>query len=621
MCGVVAIYAYGPQASAVDPTEIVAVRDHMASRGPDGKGLWLSTDGRVGFGHRRLAIIGLGEQGAQPMVLERRCRQATDDDTPLVLTYNGEIYNHVALRRALEARGHVFRTGCDTEVILHLYEEHGDRLVQHLRGMFAFALWDGLQQRLLLARDPYGIKPLYYRDDGAQLRVASQVRPLVAAARPRSATPDDAALAAFLLFGNIPEPLTMWQEVREVPAGSSVIVDARGVHEPLTFFSLNDVLREALDGPVPDDRANHLRTALKDSVSAHLVADVEVGVFLSSGVDSAVLLGLAAAKRGTMHAVTLGFAEYEGTPSDEVPLAQETARLYGAEHAVATVSETDFRMCWPTIRDSMDQPSIDGVNTWLVSRAAADAGLKVVLSGLGGDEMFAGYPSFTQVPRWGRLLRAPATIPGLGHFTRRVLQGAFARGATPKTAGALEFGRSIERLWLLWRGVFMPWELPALMGRERARDALDQLDLDARLGAAILPDPGGSVGKIAALESSLYMRNQLLRDADWASMAHSLEIRLPLVDARLLPQAAPILFSERRSGDAKRLFAIAPRPRVLAPVVAHKKTGFSVPLGQWLTRLHDHDSWRRVPLLSGASCPWGRRWAYIVADSFGLLAQ
>jgi asparagine synthase (glutamine-hydrolysing) len=579
----------------------------------------MSRDGRVGLGHRRLAIIGLGEQGAQPMQLERCCARSNDDDTALVVTYNGEIYNHVALRAALEARGHEFRTDCDTEVILHLYEEHGDRFVEHMRGMFAFALWDGIRRRLLLARDPYGIKPLYYRDDGNEIRVASQVRPLAACGN-RSATPDEAALAAFLLFGNVPEPLTLWEEVHEVPAGSCVVVDAHGPHAPVGFFSLNDVLRESLHARVPDDRANHLRAALKDSVTAHLVADVEVGVFLSSGVDSAVLLGLTAAEQGATHAVTLGFAEYDRTASDEVPLAKQTAHLYGAEHTVATVSEADFRASWPSIRDSMDQPSIDGVNTWLASRAAAAAGLKVVVSGLGGDEMFAGYPSFTKVPRWARVLHGPASIPAVGQFTRRMLQSVFSRRTAPKTAGALEFGNSLERLWLLWRGVFMPWELAELLGKERARYALEQLQVDERLRATIMPDPGGNVGKIASLETSLYMRNQLLRDADWASMAHSVEIRLPLVDAQLLPQVAPILFDERRSGDAKRLLAITPRPRVLPPVVAHPKTGFSVPLGQWLTRLNDHDRWRDISLLNAPSCPWGRRWAFIVADSFGLLA-
>jgi asparagine synthase (glutamine-hydrolysing) len=268
----------------------------------------------------------------------------------------------------------------------------------------------------------------------------------------------------------------------------------------------------------------------------------------------------------------------------------------------------------------MDQPTIDGVNTWLVSRVAAEAGLKVVLSGLGGDELFGGYPSFAQVPHRARLLRAPAAIPGLGAVTRGVVRRLPLGRVSPKAAGLLEYGASIERLWFLQRGLFMPWELPAIVGEERARYGLSRLDVDRRLAAAVSPDPGGEVGRIAALESSLYMRNQLLRDADWASMAHSLEVRFPLVDARLLPRVAPVLVGQHGPADTKRLLASAPRPPLVPSAATRSKTGFSVPLARWLPRLDEHDSWRKVPMLTHPSCPWARRWAYIVADSFGLLA-
>jgi asparagine synthase (glutamine-hydrolysing) len=354
-------------------------------------------------------------------------------------------------------------------------------------------------------------------------------------------------------------------------------------------------------------------------VGAHLVADVEVGVFLSSGLDSAALLGLAAEQHDHVQAVTLGFAEFAGTTSDEVPLARDVARRYGARHTVTTVSEAEFGRSLPAILASMDQPSIDGVNTWLVSQAAAEAGLKVVLSGLGGDEVLGGYRSFARVPRWGRLVRGPAAVPGLGGVTRRLLERVSVPGVSPKLAGILEYGSSIERLWFLQRGVFMPWELPALLGEERARHALSHLGLDQLLTAALTPDPESAIGRIAALESSLYLRNQLLRDADWASMAHSLEVRSPLVDARLLPQLAPVLLGQGRPGDTKRRLASAPRPPLSAPVAARPKTGFSLPLGQWLTRLRDHDSWRALPLLNAPSTPWARRWAYIVGQRFGLL--
>jgi asparagine synthase (glutamine-hydrolysing) len=587
----------------------------MSSRGPDGEGLWLSTDRRVGLGHRRLAVIGLGEQGAQPMVFEHRCKHPGGG--PLVLTYNGEIYNYAELRRELEARGHELRTHCDTEVILHLYEDEGDRLVDRLRGMFAFALWDEPRRRMLLARDPYGIKPLYYRDDNEQVTVASQVRSLLEDGD--EPAQNEAAVAAFLLFGSVPEPLTVWEGIRAVPSGSCVVVDACGVAAPSAYFSVHETLARAAHEPVPQDPVEHVRCVLKESVDAHLVSDVEVGVFLSSGLDSSSLLGVAAEGHPNLRAITLGFSEYEATPSDEVPLAREVARSYNARHSVSSISAADFVQCWPAIRDAMDQPSIDGVNTWLVSRAAADAGLKVVLSGLGGDEVFGGYPSFRQIPRRARVLKAATAFPRFGRLTTRALARARLPGVSPKAAGILEYGGSVERLWFLQRGLFMPWELPAILGDDRARHALAQLDVDEHLRSAARPDPGNDTARVAALESGLYMRNQLLRDADWASMAHSLEVRVPLVDARLLRAVAPVLLHQPRPGATKQLLASAPRPRLAASVAGRPKTGFSVPLGRWLTELADHDGWRRIPLLDDRSCPWARRWGYIVADSFGLL--
>jgi asparagine synthase (glutamine-hydrolysing) len=619
MCGIVAVYAYGPRARCPDPDRVIDVRDAMATRGPDGQGLWTSNDHRVALGHRRLAIIGLGAQGAQPMVLEPQCGPpGFEKDAALVLTYNGEIYNYAALRHELQSQGHQLRTHTDTEVILHLYEQYGDRLVERLRGMFAFALWDQRRQRMLLARDGYGIKPLYYRDDGTQVWIASQARPLVGVGA-TPATVSEAALAAFLVLGNIPEPATLWNEIQQVPAGSCLFVDGAGVHKPQCFFSVSDTLREARDGSAPVDPGAQLRDALKDSVAAHLVADVEVGVFLSSGLDSSALLGLATEAHGRLRAVTLGFAEYDHTASDEVPLAREVAARYRAQHVVSTVSAATFTRAWPQIRDAMDQPSIDGVNSWLVSRVAAEAGLKVVLSGLGGDETLGGYPSFARVPRWSRIVKRPAAVPGLGRVTRRTLTHVPLFGVSPKVAGIVEYGTSIERLWFLQRGLFMPWELPMLLGEERAQYALNQLDVNHLLHAAVTPDPGTDAGRIAALESSLYMRNQLLRDADWASMAHSLEVRVPLVDTHVLPAIAPLLLTQDRPGDLKRVLGATPRPQLPASLTNRPKSGFSVPLGQWLTRLNDHDGWKRIPQLKRADCPWARRWAYIVADGFGVL--
>src|SRR6516225_10303747 len=235
MCGIAGIYAYHYAANAVDRVELRRIRDHMAARGPDGLGEWYSQDERVGLGHRRLTIIDLSERGAQPMV---------SPDGKLVVTFNGEIYNYRQLRALLEAKGRRFRTQTDTEVLLHLYAEKGEAMVHDLRGMFAFGLWDAEKSALLLARDPYGIKPLYYADDGWTLRFASQVKALLAGGKV-SRNPEPAGQVGFYLFGHVPEPFTAYQDIRTLPAGATLIVDKIGAHAPQRYHSIAQVFRDA----------------------------------------------------------------------------------------------------------------------------------------------------------------------------------------------------------------------------------------------------------------------------------------------------------------------------------------------------------------------------------------
>ena len=609
MCGIAGIFRYGPGPGTVDEDELLRIRDHMATRGPDGAGSWISPDGIVGLGHRRLAIIGLGDQGAQPMV--SRCRRI-DDAAAAVVTFNGEIYNHADLRSRLTACGHTFRSRCDTEVLLHLYEEYGDDLVHHLRGMYTFGIWDPARRRLLLGRDPFGVKPLYVADDGRTLRFASQARALLAGGAVADDA-DDAAAAAFLVLGSVPEPRTCWSAIRCVRAGTLVGVDDRGA-VTWEFFSVPRELREA-----GQREAVGATRAVRDAVAAHLVADVDIGVFLSGGVDSGAIFGLAAEAHHDVTAVTLAFDDFAGGAADEVPNAARVAAQYGAHHVIDRVTAGDFQASVGSLLQVMDQPTIDGVNTWFVSRAAHRAGLKVVLSGLGGDEITGGYDTFSTLPRWHRRLRPLAQVPGLGRAARFVLQAWSPRLVNPKAASTIEYGRTLESNWLLRRSVFLPWELAPLLGEERAVAALEALDLERTiLAQALAPDPGSDVSRVAAMETSLYMRNQLLRDADWASMAHSLEVRVPLVDATLYRAIAPALSSWTASG-AKAALVSAPRQPLPQEVVEGKKTGFSLPMEQWLRSTRSHDVWRSQPMLARHGTPWSRRWAYTVAAEFGLV--
>ena len=607
MCGIAGIYAYHYAANPADPTELRNIRDHMAKRGPDGRGEWLSPDERVGLGHRRLAILDLSERGAQPM---------SSVDGRLVITFNGEIYNYRELRAGLEAKGYRFRTHTDTEVLLHLYAEKGEALVNDLRGMFAFGLWDAGKRALLLARDPYGIKPLYYADDGWTLRFASQVKALLAGGK-ISRDKEPAGWVGFCLFGSVPEPFTTYQDIRALPAGTAMWVDRTGTREANSFFFLAKAYCDAqpVDPPaIMEEAMTRVREALLDSVRHHLVADVPVGAFLSSGIDSGALVGLMRdAGQQDIQTVTLGFEEFKGTIADEAPLAEEVAARYGTRHVARVVTEREFRDDLPKIFEAMDQPTIDGLNTWFVSKAARELGLKVAISGLGGDELFGGYPSFRDVPRWVRALAVPGRVPLVGDLARWVLtnlEPLFGHHMSPKAAGLLKYGGSYAGAYLLRRGLFMPWELDTVMDPEVARIGLRRLDPLHRIASVLNPMPKTSYGKVAVLESALYMRNQLLRDTDWASMAHSLEVRVPLVDVKLLSQVASVTAN---GGQLKRVLAGAPRVALPPKVIDRPKTGFTTPINAWLQRDARAQQWRRVPALAVDRCAWARRWAYQVA--------
>jgi asparagine synthase (glutamine-hydrolysing) len=574
MCGINGIFAYHSASGAPAEAELLATRDAMRARGPDGSGIWWSGDRRCALGHRRLSIFDLSDRASQPMA-------SADGST--IVTFNGEIYNYKELRAELEADGVRFRTTSDTEVLLHFYAREGARMVHRLRGMFAFAIWDERGRELFLARDPYGIKPLYTANDGWTFRFASQVKALLAGRRV-SCDPEPAGIAGFHLFGSVPEPFTLYRDIRALPAGHTQRIDSAGPREPQPFINLAAILAAGAADPAPAaELGERVRAALRDSIRAHLLADVEVGIFLSAGVDSGALLGLMAdAGQRVIRAITLAFDEFRGTAEDEAPLAREVAERYRARHFVRRVDEHEFRKELPTIIEAMDQPSIDGVNTWFVAKAARELGLKVALSGLGGDELFAGYPSFVDLPRWRRRFGLFAAVPGLGRLARPLIR-AVAPGLAremPKALGLLEFARSWEGAYLLRRGLFLPRELKEVMDPDLAQEGLRRLKPLRRLADNLAPDPGSDVGRVCALESAHYMRNQLLRDADWAGMAHGVEIRVPIVDVTVLKSVAPVL-PRLAPGSGKAAMAEAPSLRLPAAIVNRAKTGFVVPTHAW----------------------------------------
>jgi asparagine synthase (glutamine-hydrolysing) len=572
MCGIAGIFSYRSGAKPVDGEELVRIRDSMARRGPDGAGLWLSPDRRIGLAHRRLAIIDLSDNGAQPM---------TSSDGSLHITFNGEIYNYRQLKSELEAKGYAFRSSSDTEVMLHLYADRGPDMVHALRGMYAFALWDERKKGLLLARDAFGIKPLYYADDGASLRFASQVKALLHGGA-ISPHPEPAGYVGFLTWGCVPEPFTLHREIRALPSGSHLWIDQGGAKGPTRFFSVRDefLRAEELAESIPAHEAvQRVLEALKDSVAHHLVADVPVAAFLSAGLDSATTVALASdVSKRNLRTLTLGFQEYSGTPNDETALAALVSARFGATHETRWVQRSDFDDDLERILDAMDQPSTDGVNTYLVSKAAAGAGMKVALSGLGGDELFAGYPSFADVPRIRNLAKASAFSPAAGRWLRKLLSPILGGLSSPKYAGLLEYGGTYGGAYLLRRSLFMPWEIEEILEPDVAAQGWRDLQTLPHL-AQDIQGLRSSRSIVSTLELDWYMRNQLLRDSDWAGMAHSLEIRVPYVDVTFFRAVLPVLVSGLPIG--KTDVASALHPPLPDEVLKRGKTGFLVPVQQW----------------------------------------
>ena len=537
MCGIVGILARNTQ---LTPEVLENATRSLAHRGPDDSGTVIIRETspepvEVGLGSRRLAILDLSPLGHQPM---------QDPVTGNWIVFNGEIYNFRELRKELEDVGCEFRSHSDTEVILAAYRVWGESCLTRLGGMFAFALWDAPRKRLLLARDPMGIKPLYYHQSERTLVFASEVRTLLRTGLvPRR--PDPTGVLSYLAFGSVYEPWTIAEGVMAVPPGHVLTaengsVSSREYWNPLQSFSRAEAGPQSGNGIATADQ---LPTILRDAVLSHLVSDVPVGVFLSGGIDSSALVAILSHNGVRANTFSLVFQEEE---FNEGQYSREIARRFGTEHCEIPVSQHDTLAVLPEALSAMDQPTIDGINTYLVSAKTRAAGVKVALTGLGADEMFAGYSNFRRVPRmevfskrFGRLRR----------LARRRLSASVAlfAGKDDRSRRLVELAAghdSIVHPYFLARTLFGAAEREVLFGKRAsgARFEDSERDLEGVLRTSISRsstlDP---VNRVSYLESHWYMRNTLLRDSDFMSMAHGLELRVPFLDRRagrsLLPHS------------------------------------------------------------------------------------
>ena len=575
MCGIAGWF--GPQRDwSAD-----LLREGLSCRGPDGSGVY-DGPGAV-LVHTRLAIIGLGETGAQPMVHRKDGVSEKSED---VLVFNGEIYNY------REFGGEEARS--DAQVLMTMLEREGEDCLPKLAGMFAFAFYRSETGDALLARDAFGIKPLYYRIDGETLAFASDSRLL----RRSDDRIDATALRDFFLWGSVPEPATITSEIRQVPAGH-FLRWRNGRVEVVRWYKPD--LRKHRTMP-RDEAVRRTRSALEESMLRHLVSDVPVGVFLSGGIDSTAVLALTRAVLGPEAEIRTFSVGFEDPSFDESDAARRTARHFGTRHSEWRMTSAEGAEEIKAYLSAVDQPTIDGFNTWCVSKLAKREGIKVVLSGLGGDEWFAGYGSFTRVPllhflhhRFPRFLRqAAATLlarKNVGSPWRRV--ASFLRG-----------GGCWLEAFHAQRGIFDPDEATVLANFLCGQDpGAPDWHTEA------LP---ASPREIAGwFEVTRYMRNQLLRDSDVFSMAHGLELRVPFVDARLAETLLSIP-PDLRLQNGKKLLLDAV-PEIPEWIRLRPKQGFRFPFRQWM---HGNfgDMLREAEAASPvASGTWYRAWALAAA--------
>ncbi len=552
MCGICGIVsANGP----ADPERLARMSAKLVHRGPDSDGIF--ADGQAALAARRLAIIDL-ETGDQPI--------ANENGTVHVVQ-NGELYNYRELRRELERDGHRFRTNGDTEVLVHLYERDGLAFAGRLRGMFAVALWDATKRRLVLARDRYGIKPLYYRAQASGLEFASELRAL-----PRGEIDLD-ALEAFLAFNSIPAPLTIFREVRKLPPGHLLVREhgeARLERYARPAPAPADELRE-------DDEAElieELRARLRDSVRAHLVSDVPVGVLLSGGIDSSALAALAAQESPEpVRTFSIGFEERS---FDELSDARLVAERYGTRHRELVV-RPDAALLLPALADAFDEPFADSsaLPTYLVSQLAAED-VKVALSGEGGDELFGGYYTYVAdllALRAGGLARLAR--PAVERLPTSTARASFDYKAKRFVRGA--HLPPLERHHA-WKEIFSPDARAELTGRE---NGFDPVDLYRRRFAET--ESAELLARLQDVDLGLYLVDDLLVKTDRASMAHSLEVRVPFLDPAVTNLALALPTRHRVRGLRKKvLLRKAVAQLVPARIVRGKKRGFSIPAAAWL---------------------------------------
>lgn len=613
MCGIAGVLTLSLQAET--ERYISIIQKALDHRGPDDRGVYLSKHREVALIHSRLAILDLSQNGHQPMSIA---------DQRYWITFNGEIYNFLELREQLHREGETFFSHTDTEVILKLYVKYGKKCVDFLRGMFAFAIWDDREKVCFIARDPLGIKPLYYWQNGSTLIFASELRAIMATGLvPKQLSP--LGLYRYLTNGSVPEPLTIIEGVKILEAGTYLIWQSGQIQQQ-KYWEINfQTFPEGNQILSPDQKIHEIseaiattRSALLDSVKHHFISDVPVGVFLSGGIDSTAIVAIAKQiQNQELRTFSIVFNEdrwNEGALSKQV--AQDFDTLHTEYLLTADIAQSLLSEYWR----SLDQPTIDGFNTFCVSKLAHHHSMKVVLSGLGSDELFGGYSTFQQVP-WMVSQRQNVTFANA--ISKLVGNGLERLPKSPKYRRIGAFllkENSIKNAYGLARGVFSDWEAYQLVQFYLGNNIGDRLQNEIINSLKIehqnYPQFPTAQDEVSYLELSRYMRNQLLRDSDVMSMKWGLELRVPFVDSYLFREISQIPASIRLQRNKSLLTSAI--PEIPDYIVNQKKRGFTIPFEQWLDQ-NWADQTMNIQIPKHIPLPpqqWYRRWSLIILQNW-----
>ncbi|MCA9305100.1 MAG: asparagine synthase (glutamine-hydrolyzing) [Phycisphaerales bacterium] len=572
MCGIAGVIGTDRDRCERALSPMLACQSH---RGPDDEGRHTIASGSsvVALGQRRLAIIDLSPAGHQPMI---------DPDTGDAVVYNGELYNYLELRAELEREGHTFTGHSDTQVVLKAISHWGDGAIDRFCGMFAIAHYRAREQTLLLARDSVGIKPLYTARGNGMFLFASEVRAILNSGTV-SREVDRRGLVGLLAYGAVQEPCTFFKEVRPFPAGYMQRERASDwssghIGSPTRFWQF-----PAVDKSIDrSDAIERLRHSLDVSIREHLISDVPIGVFLSSGLDSTIVAGLAARHSPSINTFTVAFEE--APDLSEGDMAARTAAAFGLPHQEIQIGAAEAEATCGEWMRSLDQPSMDGLNVYVVSGAVKRAGMTVAISGQGGDEVFGGYPSFADVPRMMRLHQRARIIPGAMHGAAAwALSRGKSSAVRAKIRDVLRTNGSLTDLYLQRRRTASTRQLRELGVDANAWGLTDQF-MPPEAVDALGVDDADPIWGVSKLESMFYMGNMLLRDGDANGMAHSLEIRVPMLDRRVLDAMLPVPGSVRlpRGGHNKQLLRDAFSEFLRPELLAQGKRGFTLPVMRWM---------------------------------------